>query len=402
MNGGIHVASIQKRGKNSYRLVVELGYDAKGKRIRKTKTVRCKGITEAREELAKFVVQVKSGEYIKTERIPFGDFVKNEWLPKFAEVNYKPSTLDRCKVNLRAHILPQFEDMYLDQIKTIHLVNYFNHLTKPGARKDGRKGPYSNSHILNLYRCLKSIFKYARKWEFIAKNPMDGVDTPKPAKLNTDYYETEEVEQIIQALYENEPQNWRLFFLAALIGGFRRGELIALEWKDVDFKNNTITIRKSISATEGGQAIETRTKNEMQRIVDMPEWYMNELKEYHLEWKKEYMKVRDAWETDRQYIWHSGNGKPYYHSTPTNRWRKFIKREGFRYVSLHGLRHTAATILVEANTHMKAIQARLGHQKQSTTEDIYAHVTRKLSRETAEKYNRFSPKNKIGHQSVTK
>lgn len=398
------MASIQKRGKNSYRLIVELGYDAKGKRIRKTKTVKCRTKGEAKEELAKFIVEVKSGEYIEPEKMSLGDFVKNEWLPKFAKTNYKPSTLESYTINLNAHILPRFGDMYLDQIKTMHIVNFLDDLKKPEARKDGKDEPYSNSHILNLYRCLKSIFKYARKWEFIAKNPMDGVDSPKQAKLSTDYYETEEVEQIIQALYENEPLNWRMYFLAALLGGFRRGELLALEWQDVDFENNTFTIRKSISATENGKALETdTTKNEVVRVVDMPEWYMDELKLFQLEWKKEYMQVRDIWGMgDRQYIWHGGTGKPYYHSTPTHRWRKFIKRNGFRYVSLHGLRHTAATILVESNTSMKAIQARLGHKKQSTTQDIYAHVTKKLNRETAKQYDRFNPKNKIGHQSVTK
>ncbi len=83
--------------------------------------------------------------------------------------------------------------------------------------------------------------------------------------------------------------------------------------------------------------------------------------------------------------------KPLYHTTPTTWWRRFIERHGLRYIRFHDLRHSAATLLIEAGESLKTIQERLGHSRYQITADIYAHVTRKASREAANKLEKFSP-----------
>lgn len=125
----------------------------------------------------------------------------------------------------------------------------------------------------------------------------------------------------------------------------------------------------------------------------MPNWYMRELKNYYTEWKKEQLQCGDQWTAgDRQYVFHNGTGKPYYHTTPTATWHKLIKRHGLKHIRLHDLRHTAATLLIDAGVGLKAIQERLGHTKYQTTADLYAHVTKKVSRETADKLDKFDPR----------
>lgn len=128
------MASIQKRGKESYLLTVEAGYDAKGKRIRRTKTVKCKGITEARKELAKFQVEVEVGEYIAPEKIKFGDFV-SDWIAKRVEKELSPSTAASYQSYLKIHLLPVFSHYRLDQIKPIHLVNFLDDLSGTVSKK---------------------------------------------------------------------------------------------------------------------------------------------------------------------------------------------------------------------------------------------------------------------------
>ncbi|MDT2247894.1 site-specific integrase [Paenibacillus larvae] len=92
-------------------------------------------------------------------------------------------------------------------------------------------------------------------------------------------------------------------------------------------------------------------------------------------------------------------GKPYFYSYPSEWWSKFIKRHDLKRVRFHDLRHSSATLLIEAGASMKAIQQRLGHSKHQTTADVYAHVTKKVSRETAEKFDKFAP-DSIRPQSV--
>jgi integrase len=149
--------------------------------------------------------------------------------------------------------------------------------------------------------------------------------------------------------------------------------------------------------TEKGKAIVTPPKTKSsKRTVTMPEWYMQELKDYHHEWKISKMKVVDKWEgNDRQYVIHVGFGKAIYHSSPAHWWKKFIDRHGLKFVRLHDLRHSAATILIQNDVSMKAIQERLGHSKHQTTADLYAHVAQSVSRAAAYKLEKLNPRKKI-------
>lgn len=402
------MASVQRRGKNSFLLVVELGYDANGKRIKRTKTVKVKTKREAEIELAKFVAKIEAGEYIAPEKMAFQKFVENEWLKKFAEKKYSGRNLKNEISRLNAQILPVFGHMQLDQIKTIHAVNFMHDIENKG-RKDGRGTQLSGSTILNIYKTLNSILSKATEWQLIPKNPMDGVERPKVQKKKMNFYDENEAAAVINALYQ-ERDVWRLYFLGAMLGGFRRGELLALEWTDVNFEENTVMVNKSISLTENGQAVEGKPKTEeSEGIVTMPEWYMQELKDFYLEWRKEKLQIGDAWQGgDRQYVFHSGLGKPYYFTTPTSTWRKFLKRHGLKQVRLHDLRHTAATLIIEAgiqagadaNITLKAVQERLRHTKYQTTADFYAHVSKRASKEVAAALDKFNPKKSVNNSST--
>lgn len=387
------MASIEKRGKNSYRLVVEAGYDAQGKRIKRTKTIRVEDKLTPKKlkeyldlELAKFRMEVEAGEYIAPEKMTFSAFAE-EWRKKFAEKELSPTTLKNDLNRLNKHILPAFGHIRLDHLKTIHIVNFINQLREAGL---------SENTILNIYKVLKNILSCAKEWRLIATNPIDGVKRPKQEKKRMKYLDENEAKQVIAALYE-EPTVWRLYFLGAMLGGFRRGELLALEWPDVNFEENTIYIGKSIPLTLNGEPVVKKPKTEESvGIVDMPEWYMQELRAYYKQWQKVRWTLGDQWKGgDKQYVFHNGYGKPYHYTTPTQTWRKFLKRHRLKEVRLHDLRHTAATLLIEAGTDLKVVQERLRHSKYQTTADFYAHVTKKVNKETAAKLEKFNPKSMI-------
>jgi integrase len=127
--------------------------------------------------------------------------------------------------------------------------------------------------------------------------------------------------------------------------------------------------------------------------VDMPKWYMDELKVYQQEWNINKENAGDKWLGGiKQYIFHAGFGKPLYFTYPSKWWEKFTKRHNLKYITFHGLRHSTATILLENNTDIKTIQERLRHASYKTTADLYMHATQKVSRSTAEKFDKFNPK----------
>ncbi|MBO8164664.1 MAG: site-specific integrase [Brevibacillus sp.] len=394
------MASIEKRGKNSYRLVVDVGYDAQGKRIKRTKTIRVEEKLTTKKlkehldlELAKFKMEIEAGEYIKPEKMTFGAFVE-EWRSKYAQKELAPKTLKEYEGHIRNHILPAIGHRKLEEIKPMHLVTLLNDLSKPGARKDGRGKQLSARTIQYIYAVMQNIFTQAVGWKLIKENPLQGVKKPKAEKPKVQYYDADEAQEVIRALYK-EPVMWRLLCLGAILGGFRRGELVALEWPDVLFDQDAILIRKSISLEVAGKVYEKDPKNGEERIVEMPRWYMDELRRFHLQWREEKMKVRDKWEGgEKEYVFHNGLGKPLFYTYPSEWWRKFIKRHGLRYIRFHDLRHSSATILIEQGASLKAIQQRLGHKQHQTTADIYAHVTKKVSRDLANKFDRLNPHQK--------
>lgn len=400
------MASIEKRGKNSWRFYVDVGFGPDGKRIRKTKTIRIEDKALLRtkkklqeyleEQLYKFKLEVESGKYIKPEKMTFEEFVE-EWRTKHAEKELAPLTLKTYMSLISQHILPSIGHLRIDEIKPLHIVTLLSHL----SRKDRKEKPLSSRTQQYIYDVLSILFSQAVGWKLIASSPIEGIKRPQVEKKPPNYYDEEEARQVIKAL-QQEPRMWRLLILGAMIGGFRRGELIALEWEDVDFENMTISVKKSISLTQDGEPIikSPKTQNSI-RTVDMPSWYMKELKEYYHEWKVNKIRVGDKWQGgNREFVFHGGYGKPLYHTTPTTWWRRFIERHGLRYIRFHDLRHSAATLLIEAGESLKTIQERLGHSRYSVTADTYAHVTKKVSREAANKLEKFA--SSVCHQFVTK
>lgn len=339
-----------------------------------------------------FEERVNNGDVLRTGKMTFEQFIP-KWLKGYARQNMGGYTIKNTMSNIKAHLLPEFGLVRLDQIKTIHLVTFFAEL----KRKDGKE--MATNTKLNIYKAAKSVFDAAHAWELIASNPMDGVQRPSQSKKEKKAirskkknYSIEETYLVLEAMYKL-PTRWRLYFTGSILGGFRRGELLAIEWSDLDFDNGLIWIDKQITFDEDGTVIEGEVKtDESEDWVAMPRWYMEELKAYELEWKKEKLRCRNWEGEDKQYIFHSGQGKPYYPSTATTTWSKFLERNGLPHISLHGLRHTAGNILRDMGADMKTIQERLRHTKLATTADIYTHRNSNINRAAADKLESLDPK----------
>lgn len=412
--------SIEKRGENSWRLRVDLGYYPDGRRNRPSTTITVEDPALLRtkkklrdyleDQLAMFKQQVLSGNYVKPGKMAFSDFVEKEWKEKHAKYKLSPTTFDVYCRHLNNRILPTFGHQQIDKITTIQIVTFLKDLQQPGARKDGKEGALDIETVRYIYRTLKNVFGCAEKWKIIASNPMKEIEKPelpkqdqvtkaKEKKNRKNYYSEQEAQQVVNALYK-ESHKHRLLILGSMIGGFRRGELIGLEWQHVNFDEDGLEIENNIPLTKDGTPVEKGPKTiSSYRFVDMPEWYMEELKLYKEEWEQERKDLGDKWQGgEREFVFHNGTGAPYYYKAPSRWWERFCKRHGIRYITFHGLRHSMGTLLIEdeesenVDSLLKVIQERLGHAKKSTTEDVYVHLTKKVKKRTTSKFDKFSRK----------
>jgi integrase len=397
-------------------------------------------------EYAKFKAEVESGAYIAPGKKIFKEFV-DMWRENYAKSNLSPTTLSVYEDHIRSRLIPIFGHSYIEQIKPGVILDFLKGLGKPGARRiggkttnqindqrgepeqkhseeggaveqpasDAQQKPLDFGTIGYIYRVLKNILTRAVEWSMIPSNPMDGISKPTPdnemkkqkmmaQKKSPQYYNEDEAQALVDALYK-ESRKWRLLILGSLVGGYRRGELVGLEWTSVHFKESSLSIENNIPLTKKGAAIEKDPKSLSSiRTVDMPEWYMEELQLFHQEWEEEKDDLGDKWEgSDRQFVFHNGVGNPYYFQHPSKWWIRFCKRHGLRYIKFHGLRHSTGTLLIEdeqkasddVDSILMAIQKRLGHSRLSTTADIYVHLTKKVKLRTTGKFDKFGRKDTV-------
>ncbi|MFA1820601.1 tyrosine-type recombinase/integrase [Virgibacillus oceani] len=371
------MAHIEHRGKNSYRLVVTIGYNDRGTPIRERKTVKAKNPTEAKKHLSIFEAEILTGKYIKPEKITL-DKLYREWEEKVTNDQLEIRTKKEYGNIYKERIKPQYGHMKLKDIQPIHVLNFVNGLSKDGARLDGKKGPLSSSSINNCYKAFNHILKFAVKMKWITENPAENIDTPVVRHEETDIYSMEELLIFIEHL-KTLPFRWQLIVTLALSTSARQGEIAALEEKHVDFKRQGIHINQALSIEKGVGVILKDTKNKKKRFVSLPDQLMELLKKMIHIRKQENFKAGQYREwPDHLFLFASEFGKPIRPDSISQWWRRFTNSKefedlGLKRIRFHDLRHTSLMYLSEKGLRSKAVQNRAGHARITTTFGLYGH-----------------------------
>lgn len=382
------MANIRQRGKDSWELTVSLGKGPNNKYIKKSKTIKVtekmtpKKLQEYLEfEYSKFKQELETGMYITPGKITFADFI-DTWREKYAVSHLGTATLENYMQHLNKRVIPYIGHLKLEDIKPMHLVDLMDSLTN-GERKDGKEGKLSPGTVHYIHRAVRNVFSRAVEWKLIQSNPMDGVKKPKLETRDLDVYTKEETEKIFTYL-EEEPEMWRLLITVALTTGLRRGEILGLEWKHIDFEARTIDVLQTLSFTKNGYEIkEPKTKTSKRRL-EVPASLIGDLKEYKKKCIEERLACADLWKGGEHFfVFSSWNGKPLNPYSVKTWWTRFTKRRNIRYINFHALRHTSATLLLNQGLHAKIIQARLGHANINTTLNIYTHALREADQAAA-------------------
>lgn len=372
------MANITKRG-NTYRIRVSVGYDINGKQLFKSMTWKPEpGMTnrqiekEVKKAAAMFEEEQSSG-CCTSSNIKFESFAK-QWVEQAEKIGeLKPLTLKRLK-NCQERTYKAIGHLRMDKITRRHIQSFINSLGEKGVNKHTGEGLSKKSQKLYL-NFISDVYEYAISCDMDVKNPTVNVKT---VKVKTEGYERKmlsiEENRRFLSLLENEPIKYRAFFTLAVYGGFRRGELLGFEWKDLDLETGLIhVVRTSLFDKErGGTFTGTpKTKGSARSIV-LPEAALDVLKEYKEEQTKIQAQIGDQWvNTDRIFI--SWNVSPMGVDTPRNWLAKFCKKNGFTQVNIHSFRHFNASVLISSGVDIKTVSASLGHSNTTTTLNIYAH-----------------------------
>lgn len=258
--------------------------------------------------------------------------------------------------------------------------------------------PLSDKTILHHHRLVSSILQTAVEWQVIYDNPASRVKPPKVARKEANCLQDTEAIAVLDAL-ESEPIKWRTAIVLLMYSGIRRGELAGLEWKDLDFENCLISIRRTSQYVKGMGLIEKGTKNySSERVMKLDPMVFELLQEYQAWQNTEKALLGDRWHAkipikyadglielqDNDRLFTKLEGLPMNPDSLTDWISKFCKRHGLRHFSPHALRHTNVSLLIAAGVPLKNISARAGHTSLATTMKIYSHAIQTQDAKAAE------------------
>ena len=292
---------------------------------------------------------------------------KIQTLHQYGEMVYMPALAVRCSENTRCAyqgnldnwIYPALGSFKLPEITSAQISALL--LSMQAQKK-------SHGTVVKIYTILKGIFKAAYMEDLIDRNPMDKVQRPKPRKDEVKAAEpaacsVAEIQQILSAL-EQEPIKWRAFVQLLIDTGIRRGECCGLQWKDVDFKQNTITVNGNLCYTpQKGVYLDT-PKNGRSRTIDVDPRVMTLLRQY----RRENLSLSAYVFTQEESL------EPMHPQSPGRYLQSFSRRYGIKGLHPHKLRHSFASIAITNGADIASVSEKLGHSDKAVTLRMYTHA----------------------------
>lgn len=358
--------SIYQRSNGQWCATYAAGYDADGKRRRRTIFAKTK--EEILEQLAKKQSQKLAGAINDPARLRLGAFL-DRWLEDAARPTIRATTYESYKGIIKNHLKPHVGGLLLGKLGPAHVQGLYSEMERGGASSRTRQLTHA---------VLRKAMKQAVRWRLIPINPCDAVDPPRVARSEIHPLDTDQVAALLAAAAGDRIEG---LYVVAIGGGLRLGELFGLQWNDIDFAAGTISVIHTLMEVNGKLTLEDTKTTKSRRRVDLPQVAVDAL----LAHRKRMLAEGFA---GVGWVFCNTKGGPmrrsHFHA---QHFKPLLERAKLPHIRFHDLRHTSATLLLAAGVHPKVVQERLGHSQIGITLDIYSHVLPSMQVEAAAKLN---------------
>ncbi|MAT96375.1 MAG: hypothetical protein CL608_04460 [Anaerolineaceae bacterium] len=333
--------------------------DGRRKRKRnKSKKVVQEWLLEQRKNL-------QEGRLPINENVTLASYL-DQFLQDVVQHTLKPKTASSYTWLINKHIKPEIGKKKLASLKSHHIQALYSEKLNSGL---------SSKTVHHIHSVLRRALNQAVSWELIYRNPCDGVTPPRIEKKVPVVWSADQAKIFLDTVKEH---SYYPIYLIALTTGARRGEILGLEWKNLSFTENAISIQKTIQEVSGKTVVGTPKTSGSRRKLTLPPITLDALKEHQNKTKQ-----------TEGFIFTTSVGTPI---SPRNLLRHFYKaidQANLPRIRFHDLRHTFATLMlsVDGGVHPKVVQEMLGHSSITQTLDTYSHVIPGIKQEAAEKIN---------------
>lgn len=302
---------------------------------------------EAEAFLDTVQAEIHAGTYRELKQATFAEFGQL-WLETYAELNVKPSTLATYRSRINGAYARAFGTRKLSTIGPEDVQRFLTHKNTEGV---------SASTVRAYLVQLREVFSHAVLWGYLARNPCDGIKAPRVLHKEMGFLTPDEVRALLDAA---DPDDHALL-ATAVMTGMRQGELLALQWDDIDWRAGTIRVHRSVYR---GDFIDPKTTYSV-RTVGMTKRLAAILMD------RKIAAPYSPWDL----VFCSKDGTPLDQANLYNRmFQPTLRRAGLRRIRFHDLRHTYASMLINQGENLKYVQAQLGHASITTTVDRYGHL----------------------------
>lgn len=369
---------IHERSPGSFEVRYSRGKDAlTGRYLVGTTTVRGTR-RDAERELTRRLRTVDTGEHVDPTRVTMQQWLVS-WLSSITP-EVSPKTHERYEEIVRCYLITAFGKFRLSSLTSAHIQAVYS-AWAVADRRDGRAGSLSARTRRHMHRVLRSALARAVEHQLLARNPADAFKKRLP-KIERSEIATLDVNQTALLLHGLSRSRVYWPVLIALSTGMRRGEVLALRWKNVDLDRRSVRVMESLEQTKAGIRFKA-PKSEKTRVIALPEFAADELRRLKRIQAEELLHIGVA-QTGETLLCCREDGAPKQPDSLTHEFTYQSSRiAGLPKVRFHDLRHTHATQLLLAGVHPKIAQERLGHSTITTTLDLYSHVTDSMQSEAA-------------------
>ena len=258
-----------------------------------------------------------------------------------------PSTVRSYSYLIRDHIQPEIGRIRLIDLRPKQLQSLYSLKLNAGLSK---------RTVQYIHAILRRSLNEALRSGLIIRNPKDAVTPPRPAKKLPQTLSTDEVNVYLKSV---EDHHWYPIYLLAITTGMRKGEILGLQWGDVDLEHGAVNVQRTLVDIQGKVMLGEPKSSTAKRNISLSGKVVEALRQRQL---------------DEGLVFTTSTGRPISQRNLTRHFHASLEKAGLKKMRFHDLRHTAATLLLQANVHPKIVQEMLGHSTIVLMLDTYSHV----------------------------
>lgn len=354
--------TIRKRSDGRWEARIIVGHKNDGSPMYKSAFAKTQ--KSALKELHHLIELYRDVDLTEDSRMTLGEWL-DKWLDEYMIFTIRESTLDSYRAMVKNQVKPFIGGKQIASLTTADMQKFYNKIKKEGrVREHPIHGKtLADSMVRGVHMMLHEALDTAVKERLIAKNPTNGTTVPKCNYPEKQILGDSQLDAFLEAIKGEE--YWDTFFYVEVMTGLRRGEICGLKWQDINFEENKLQVKRSVSVKKGGGVSigETKTETGVRSILMPPS-------------------VADVLQNRKQRAiteWVFPNFMhPEQPISPATAYRKLkiiLKHAGLPLIRFHDLRHTFATHATHGGVDPKTLAGILGHTNASFTLDTYTHVT---------------------------